>query len=253
MATPRKYAGEPVINARYGYKTMHWLAQYSMYNINDLAIYSDAFDEVIKIIVKRYKMKLQTVIGIVGATGSAKSTLAIQMCIEIAKQLHLAFDLEKDYIYSAKDVWDKLESDDFSPICLYDEASVSLNSKRAMSRENIDLENAFTTLRDRGMISILCVPTLDFIDKAVRDVHLEYVINVYDERNPLIRGYGKGFFDFNDRRYSRRSKRIYWNVLFAGVFEDLDEETKKIYLPIKRKHQDDLIKESKQRYYNAGN
>lgn len=246
--TAKKYVGKEVINKRYGYKRMHLLAPYEMYGIT-LGIYSDAFDEIVNIVAKRYKEELQTVIAVIGQTGSAKSTLAIQLCMAIAKKIKVDFDLDRDYIYSAKDIWDKLTDSDFTPICLYDEGAVSLNSKRSMSRDNVDIENAFTTLRDRGLISILCLPSIDFLDKAIRDVHVEYRINVYDQRNPLIRGYGKGFFDFNDKKESRRYKKIFWNVLFSGVFDDLDPETKQKYLKIKKAHQDQLIEESKQRYY----
>lgn len=246
--TARKYAGTEVLNKRYGYKKMHSIASYKMYGL-DLKIYSDAFDEIVNIICKRYKEQLQTVITIIGQTGSAKSTLGIKLCMEVARKLKLDFDIEDIYIYSAKDVWDKLSNDKFNPICLYDEGAVSLNSKRSMSRDNVDIENAFTTLRDRGLISILCLPSIDFLDKAIRDVHVEYRINVYDQRNPLIRNGGKGFFDFNNKIVSKKNGKVYWNVLFAGVFTDLDDDTKKKYLAIKKAHQDQLIIESKERYY----
>lgn len=248
--TAKKYKGTPTINKRYGNKTMYLLEPYKMYGI-ELGIYSDAFDEIVNIIVRRYKSKLQTVIGIQGLTGSAKSTIAIHLCKEVARRLKIEFDLSRDYIYSVGDVWSKLDSEEFSPICLYDEGAVSMNRKRGMSRENQDLENVFTTLRSMGLISFICLPTIDFGDKAITDVHMEYLINVYDERNPLIRNGGKGFFDFNDRRESKVKRKIYWNVLFAGVFPDLDDETKSIYEPIKRQHQIELIKESKKRYDDA--
>lgn len=246
--TSKKYPGIPVLNTRYSYKKMHVIDYYYMYGLK-LGIYADAMDEIVNIVDRRYKDQLQTVIAVIGQTGSAKSTFALQLCTAIAKRIKVNFDLEEDYIYSAKDIWDKLTSDTFSPICLYDEGAVSLNSKRAMSRDNIDIENAFTTLRDRGLISILCLPSMDFLDKSIRDVHVEYRVNIYDQRNPLIQDGGKGFFDFNDRRENRRTRRVYWNVLFAGVFKDLDAETKQKYLEIKKAHQDKLIEESKKRYY----
>lgn len=246
--TAKKYPGVPILNRRYGYKKMHKLTNYRMYGWS-LGIYSDAFDEVVNIIIRRYKENLQTAIAIEGQTGSAKSTLGIKLCFEVARRLKLDLKIEDFYIYSAKDVWDKLSSDTFNPICLYDEGAVSMNSKRSMSNGNVDLENAFTTLRDRGLISIICTPTIDFLDKGIRDVHVEYKICVYDQRNPLIKNGGKGFFDFNNKVESKKNKKFYWNVLFAGVFTDLDDETKKTYLAIKKSRQDQLIKESKGRYY----
>lgn len=218
-----------------------------MYGL-ELGIYSDAFDEIVNIVVKRYKAKMQTLIAICGKTGATKSTLGIRLCQAIAKKLKLPFDFEKDMIYSAGNVWNKLDEENFSPICLYDEAALTLNAKRSMSRENIDLENAFTVLRSRGMISIMCMPELEFMDKQIGTFHVEYRINVYDERDPLIKDGGKGFFDFNDQRVSKKSKKIWWNVLFAGVFDDLDDETKSIYEPIKYQKQQEMIKESKRRY-----
>lgn len=251
MPRAKKYAGTLVYNDRYGHKKMHWLSTYYMYGL-PLGLYSDAFDEIVKIVVKRYKAKMQTVIGIEGLTGSAKSTIAINLCYAIAKELGVDFDLDRDYIYGAVDVWRKLSDKSFSPICLYDEANISLNSKTGMTRDSIDLENAFNTLRDRGLISFICTPDITTIDKQVVNVHMEYLIRVYDERNPLKKGWGKGFFDFNDKKKSWNKSRtksyIHWNVLFAGVFPDLTDEVKSIYHPIKKKHQDEQIERSKARY-----
>ena len=133
MPRAKTYKGTPVINHRWGDRRQYWIGHYQRYGI-DLGVYSDSFDQIVKLLAKRIRNKQQNILHFGGDTGSGKSTLAIQMCKALATRLNTTFDLEADYIYGVEDLWDKLNDPNASPISLFDEATVTLNRGNARSR-----------------------------------------------------------------------------------------------------------------------
>lgn len=242
MPKKKEYPGREVINKRFNNKRMHLIGSYHK-NRKVMGIYSDAFDVFVDELKNRIKRKQQNVIIVDGDTGAGKSTLAIQIAIALGKKLKQPFELEKDYIYTLDDLWNKLQDPKASPISLIDEGSLLLNSKNAMSKENKDIVNLFNTMRSRGWSTIVCVPSIFQIDKGVRTTHADYRLHCSSEDHSLMRGYGRGFFEVSKAKRNEYSKDAepYWMLQMTGVFGPLPDKIDAIYQPIKAEAQTRLI------------
>lgn len=211
-----------------------------------VGIYSDAFDVFVKVLAKRIKNHQQNVIHVAGGTGSGKSTLTIRLCYALAKRLGVSFDLDKDYIYSVDDLWNKLQDPNASPISLIDEAALVLNSKRSQSSDSVDIVNLFNTMRSRGWSTFLVSPDLNQINKDVRVTHVDYSLYCSSEDDSFLPGFGRGFFEISKKSKPRFSKKsggdgIYWVLLATGVFKELPKKIDEKYQPIKDNAQSVLL------------
>lgn len=244
MPRAKVYPGQSVLNKKFNNRRMHLLRVYKR-GREIRGIYSDAFDIFVKELRDRTKKHQQNVVIIDGDTGSGKSTLAIKLCYALAKKMNVPFSLDKDYIYTLSNLWDKLEDPNASPINLIDEGSLLINSKSAMTRENKDVVNLFNTMRSRGWTTIVCVPSIKQIDKGVRTTHADFRVHCTSEDSSILKGYGRGFFEVNRAIRYEYSKdgEPYWYLQYTGVFKPLDPQTDSEYQVIKLSRQKMLIKE----------
>lgn len=200
-------------------------------------IYSDFDDYIVEHIKLRKKKGLQTVVVITGRTGSGKSTLAL----EIIKKLNPNWQIEGNYIYSVEDLKAKLKKGRAAePISLFDEASVSLNSKNALAKADKEIVVLFDTMRSWEWITFMCLPAFGSLNKTIRDYHVDLLITC--PAAPLMHGYNsRGFFETYRPKMSTWASKPYWELIGAGVYGPLDYATDLEYQAIKLKHQQKLI------------
>lgn len=244
MARPPNYPGEEKTNLRYKNTRMHVVGWYDREHTKKLGIYSDAVDVFVKHLHERIKNHQQNVIVVDGDTGSGKSTFAIQLCYKLAKMQKVKFDLHEDYIYSLGDLMKKLDGQNENPISLFDEGSLLLNSKSSQRREDMSMVALFDTMRSRGWTTVICIPSINQLNKTVRTVHADFLCHCSSPNKPLIPGYGRGFVEISYAKRSQFAKGDdpYWYLCYTGVFKELPEDVDSIYQPIKRHAQDVLIK-----------
>lgn len=242
MPRAKSYPGKVVKNRRMGNRRMHWVRSYFKSG-QKYGIYSDAMDVFVKVLAKRIRNHQQNVVVVEGNTGAGKSTLAIQLCYELAKQLKVPFSLEQDYIYSLADLYRKIEDPQASPINLIDEAVLIVNAKRSQTKESVDTVNLFNTMRSLGWTTIMCAPSIFQIDKTVRVVHVDYKVHCSSEDSCPLPGYGRGFFEVSKARRHEYSKSAepYWVLQCTGVFGSLPPAIDAEYQPIKKAAQMRLI------------
>ena len=109
-------------------------------------IYSNLLDVFADVLKKNIKNGHQNVVVANGGTGSGKSTLLIDLCYKMSRD----WELTENYIYSLKDLKRKLSKPDSSPISLFDEGSVSLNSFNSQRAEDKAMSVLFDTMRSWG-------------------------------------------------------------------------------------------------------
>ena len=223
-----------VVN-RHTRKRMDLVATYG--KDGDKGVYTDMLDYLVSYIKSRQKKELQTVIAITGRTGSGKSTLALQ----IAKGYNPDWDIESNYIYSVSDLKKKLKKGTAAdPVSLFDEASVSLNSKNALAKADKEIVVLFDTMRSWKWITIMCLPSFSSLNKTVRDTHVDLLVTC--PTAPLVRGYAsRGFFEVYRPKTSTWASKPFWELIGAGVYGPLDYETDLQYQRIKLAHQQRLI------------
>ena len=245
MTMPRKkdnYPGRVVRNHRFKNTRMHLVAHY-MKGGMDFGVYSDGLDVFISELRKRIKNEQQNVVIIDGDTGAGKSTLGIQICYGLAKQLKVDFTLEKDYIYSLEDLWRKLQDPNASPINFMDEGALILSSKNSMSKESKDIVNLFNTMRSRGWSTIICVPNYKQIDKGVRTTHADFRLHCSSNDSCILKGYGRSIFEVSKAIRHEYSKDgdPYWMLIFTGIFKRMPEKIADEYKVVKNDAQRRLV------------
>lgn len=204
-------------------------------------IYSDLLTPFAEMLKKRIRSKRQNIIAVVGGTGSGKSTLAIQLC----RRIDYKWDLAENYIYSTEDLKRKLSRPDSSPINLFDEGSVSLNSSNSMQKDDKMMVVLFDTMRSRGWTTIICIPSLDSLNKRIRTYHLDYLI-MCPNTTPL-RGYDKRGFAKIYEHVLRDWGQPWDKPIGTTLFDRLPPRIDKEYQAIKTEHQNLLI----QRFING--
>lgn len=201
----------------------------------DKLIYADALPAFAAVLKQRIKDHLQNVIVVTGSTGSGKSTLAIQLC----RAMEPRWKISENYIYSVDDLKEKLDTGGGSPISLFDEGSISLNSNNSMKADDKMLVALFDTMRSRGWTSIICIPSIDSLNKRIREFHTDYLIKC--PAQPLVRGYGRRgiaqIFEHQIRDFQKPYDKLIATTLYKPLKPKLAEE----YAIIKAAHQDRLI------------
>lgn len=243
-APPKEYKGTVVRNRHTGRK-MHMIAPYRTYYGKIEGIYSDAYDDLIKRLAWRVKHDMQNVIIIDGDTGSGKSAMALNICVDLSKRLKCGFDLSKDYIYDMSDLWRKLDDEYANPINLLDEGTVTIASNTAQEKQSKQFTTLLDTMRSKHWTTIICTPGYKRVNAVVRKDHADFKIRCASKTHPLVAGYGRGFFEC--RRVSRKefddsNKDPVWGMMYAGIFSDYPPIIRDEYLSIKAGRQDVLTR-----------
>ena len=241
MPRAKKYPGKPYYNSRWGNRKQYVVGYYRKHN-ETILIGSDTMDLFAKELKARVKNNYQNIIVIEGGTGSGKSTAAIRL----AKTMDPKWSITDNYIYSLDDLKDKLDraekGEKVSPISLFDEAVVSLNSRNANRVQDREMVILFNTMRSRGWTTILCVPSIFDLNKSVRATHVDYKLRCPDK--PILKGYDRrGFLEFSKAKRSEytRSGEPYWSLFACGVYGPLTEEWDREYQKLKNDKQDVLL------------
>lgn len=237
----KKYPGKKVFNTNVGHN-MHLIAQYYTFFGRKEGIYSDAYDMLVKTLVKRINSDQQNIILVEGETGSGKSSFCLNLCLDIAKALKCGFDLDKDYIYSSTDLWNKLGDPYANPINFLDEGTVTLASNNAMQKSDKQIATLMDTMRSKHWTTIIASPSHLRINSTIRRDHASFKIRCTSENHPLVPGYGRGFFECRRAiRHEFKKDEPEWMMMYAGVFGDYPPLLRDEYLKIKASRQDELM------------
>lgn len=194
-------------------------------------IVDNGLDILVKRLKQRVKNDYQNVIEINGGTGSGKSTVGMQ----IAYKMNPNWDLEKNYIYTVKDLKNKLKNwETADPISLFDEGSVILNSLDTMSRDSKDLIMLFDTMRVLHWTSLIAIPDHNSLNSRIRNFHIDY--RLICPSKPLVNGWDKrGLVEIHSYERSDFGKG-YAPLRLTTRYNDVPPRIRKLYNEIKQKH-----------------
>lgn len=194
-------------------------------------IVDNGLDILVERLKQRTKNDYQNVIEINGGTGSGKSTVGMVL----AWKINPDWDLEKNYIYTVKDLKNKLKNwKTADPVSLFDEGSVILNSLDTMSRDSKDLVMLFDTMRVLHWTTIIAIPDHNSLNKRVRDFHIDY--RLICPNKPLVDGWDKrGLVEIHS--YERSDfGRGYAPLRMTTRYDDIPPRKRKLYNEIKQRH-----------------
>lgn len=205
------------------------------YRNGSRAVYANALEPFAAKLSARIRAKKQNVVLITGATGSGKSTIALDLCYLLDPK----FNLQENYIYSVKDLKKKLKNPNSCPISLFDEGSVSLNSGNSMKKDDKMMVVLFDTMRSFGWTSIICIPDAKSLNRRVRENHVNYLILC--PNSAPISGYDPRGFCTIYEHVRRDWGKDYWKPRATTLFPKMKPRIEKEYLAIKKQHQLALI------------
>lgn len=207
----------------------------------DRGVYFDMLPKLAKLLRQRAeKGDYQNVIVIEGRTGSGKSTLAMQLALLLDPD----FDIRESYIYTMSDLWNKIRRAQggirgMSPVNLLDEGTVALNAKNSLRREDKAAIVMLQIMRSFNWTTIICVPSFGDLNKAIREQLVDFRIMCPDK--PLLKdGFkSRGFFEVYRPKFPKFSEfgSIFWQLIGAGVYDDLRPDVRAAYRQVKLEHQ----------------
>ena len=200
-------------------------------------IYADLMQVLARQLKARIKKGYQNVIVCTGRTGAGKSTCMLNLI----RAMDPEWQLGPNYIYSDEDLARKLKhKETANPISLFDEGSVSFNSLNYNKSSDKAMIVLLDCLRSLGYTTCICIPSINDLNKRIRDHLIDYLIVCPDE--PLVSGYDKrGFFELYRPVSNTWSKGTYYQLLGAGLYSKLDRQLDDEYQRIKLEHQLTLI------------
>lgn len=199
-------------------------------------VYNEVIPAFADVLRRRIEDDRQNVIAVTGETGSGKSSFAIQMCYAMGGK---RWDLRSNYIYDVNDLKAKLDRARPSPISLFDEGSISLNSNNSMRGDDKMLVALFDTMRSRHWTTFICIPDIGMLNKRIREVHVDYVCRCPIQS--VISGYDpRGFIQIY-KRIRREWSDGYDKLIATGIYPPLDKKTERLYGAVKASAQARLI------------
>ena len=197
-------------------------------------LYEDLMDRLVEDCHANVANEYDNVIVVQGKEGSGKSSFAIRL----AKAINPDFDLETDYIYSYDEMVAAVtgpDNDDIGRVFWLDETSSIMNNRDAMTSSSKNMVELLEMMRSRGWTLIMCIPSVERLDKYLRDHRIRYLITVeemawdykYTEKS---RGFWKLEFKWGDSYET-------FNTVGFGKFDPMTEDEKVQYKAIKLKSQ----------------
>ena len=198
-------------------------------------IYVDLITPFAAVLRQRIKDDHQNIVLVSGGTGSGKSNAAVAL----ARAIDPKWKIAENYIYSLDDLRNKLRSPNYSPVSLFDEASVSLNSNNSQTKDSKMMTVIFDTMRSRGQTYILCIPNMMNLNNRVREEHVDFLM-LCPSISPIPGCDPRGMIKIY-RRVDRDWAKSYFQLIGTALFQPMSTRLNNQYQKIKAEHQDILI------------
>lgn len=209
----------------------------------------EALQYILDEIEKARRKNWDRTILLTGEEGCGKSTLGGW----IASELGLAS--EEDVCYDPKDFLRTLKDANKGDVVWLDEGARGLYSRDAMTKVNKQLTKAFTQIRVKELVSIICLPHKELLDKNMRNRRIHYWGDVRSRE--YKRGFvkwrisGKPDRNLRENRIPKHNNEwqisVYWEPLFVMRFPKLKKNNGfdwDRYEEVKKKALDEFLDEA---------
>lgn len=181
-------------------------------------------------------------IVITGPEGSGKSQLAYQLC----KAYDPNFDMREGYIYDYDEFLTAItnqDRDDRGRIFWLDEGTNIASNRDSMVTDNKRFIQLLEMMRSRGWSLVICIPTMERIDRYIREQRVRYHLETYekkwDDRRKEVR---RGYFELRFKWGGSYSPGTFRSIGY-GMFPQMTPEERAIYDKIKEESQEAKMRE----------
>ena len=198
----------------------------------------DLLNELVEDMRRNVQRDYDNVILITGGEGSGKSA-AMYWLLRTYKgeSWDDARDIPACYTYNMEFMRERLMNNDLSSKMFWmDETTQIANNRDWQSTDNKDFVSMLETFRSKKCLFGGCAPKLERVDVYLRDFRMRYHIHLQPMTFKSTGYLPRGIFELEKRNpQSGEMEHVGY-----GLYPDMPDEAKEIYLPLKEKCQDDL-------------
>lgn len=191
-------------------------------------------DDLIGLLVKDMKKNIakdyDNVLLATGGEGSGKSGVVHAILSRFKEDWDDAVDIPQTYTYNMDFMRQRMQDDDWgNGIFWMDETTQIASNRDWQSNDNKDFVSMLETFRSKKFLFAGCAPKLERVDVYLRDFRMRYHIHVQPMEFPHIGYMPRGIFELQ----KRNPQSMEMEHVGYGLFPDMPESAKEIYLPLK--------------------
>lgn len=163
-------------------------------------------------------------------TGVGKTTLAASLAIILDQQ---GWNADKACVANAAEYSRKYDAVDEGSVLLLDEAEKAVDARRGMTKESVEVSQAFATKRYQQVFGMLTAPSKGWVDNRLGSDAADYWIQALQTDMGRVKGEAKVYRLRNNEHYQQdyteKTEYIHWPILdWHPEFQRLDKRKREI-------------------------
>jgi len=173
---------------------------------------------------------MHVIITAASETGVGKTTLAASLAILLDQQ---GWTADKAAVANAEEYSQKYDEVKPGSVLILDEAEKAVDARRGMSKESVEVSQAFATKRYQQVFGMLTAPSKGWVDNRLGSDAADYWIQALQTDMGRIKGEAKVYRLKNNEHYqedySERTEYIHWpNLDWHTEFKELDRRKREL-------------------------
>lgn len=194
-------------------------------------LYKDLLKLLAEDMHKNVRADYDNVLMIEGGEGSGKSTC----CYDVIDAYSPGFDIKSVYVYNMQGIRERFADADYGGgVFWMDETSQVASNRTWQSEDNQDLVSILEVCRSKHMTLCGCVPSISRVDIYLREYRMRYLLRCKPMKFPTIGYKPRGIFEL----LKRNNETNQMEHVGYGLFEDMPEQARAVYEPIKADFQE---------------
>lgn len=173
---------------------------------------------------------MHVIVTAASETGVGKTTLAGSLAIILDQQ---GWTAEKAAVANAKEYSEKYDKVEPGSVLLLDEAEKAADARRGMTKESVEISQAFATKRYQQVFGMLTAPSKGWVDGRLGSDSADYWIQALQTDRGRVKGEAKVYRLKNnehyEQEYATRTEYIHWpNLDWHPEFQKLDKRKREL-------------------------
>ncbi len=173
---------------------------------------------------------MHVIVTAASETGVGKTTLAASLAIIFDQH---GWTADKAAVADAAEYSKKYDEVDAGSVLLLDEAEKAADARRGMSKESVEVSQAFATKRYQQVFGVLTAPSKSWVDNRLGSDSADYWIQALQTDMGRVKGEAKVYRLKNNehyqQEYTQRTEYIHWpNLDWHPEFLELDRRKREL-------------------------
>jgi len=173
---------------------------------------------------------MHVIVTAASETGVGKTTLAASLAILLDQQ---GWTADKAAVANAAEYSQKYDKVEPGSVLILDEAEKAADARRGMSKESVEVSQAFATKRYQQVFGVLTAPSKGWVDNRLGSDSADYWIQALQTDRGRVKGEAKVYRLRNNEHYgtdyTERTEYIHWpNLDWLPEFRKLDRRKREL-------------------------